>query len=491
MKSKHYLVMILILGAILRCLFINTRSIQYDDAFSFFLSIRSFSEIVSGTAADTMPPLYYFLLHIWSLVSTDLWWLRLLSALLSLSGILVLFWLTKVLDNEKTALWAAFLCAISPFQIYHAQDLRMYALLQLCELIYVLSFVHILMSKKQEWVNWNWIGFVVGGTLAMYTHNLAVFFIILPNIVLVLKRKWKLFFRILPYQILIAVLSLPWLVMIPGQFRKIQTAFWTPVPGLSEIIQAIMVFNSNLPLPSSLVMISAVLSLFLFFGLLIEIYFEKGKRNKYFLPAMFGLLLPVLLFIVSYLIRPVFVPRGFIISSLFYYIILAMLILRQDRKVLSYGLLGLYLVSVVIGYPFQMRFLEFPRSPFQQAVNDLSQKVKTGDLILHDNKLSYLPMLYYAPDLSMQFLADEPGSFNDTFAAASQEAMQIFPLADLDKSLHDSQMVYFVVFTKTIEEYKQMGYSDHPILFRLKKEFSQEHVEFYNDLEIHEFMDSL
>ena len=230
MKSKHYLVIILILGTILRCLFINSRSIQYDDAFSFFLSIRSFSEIISGTAADTMPPLYYFLLHLWLQVSTELWWLRLLSVLLSLGGILVLYWLAKSLANERTALWAAFIASISPFQIYHAQDLRMYALLQLCELIYVLCFIRILNSENPERVSWNWVGFVISGTLAMYTHNLAVFFIIIPNFVLLIKRNWKLFFRILPYQILIAALSFPWLIMIPGQFNKVQTAFWTPVP---------------------------------------------------------------------------------------------------------------------------------------------------------------------------------------------------------------------------------------------------------------------
>ena len=235
-------------------------------------------------------------------------------------------------------------------------------------------------------------------------------------------------------------------------------------------------------------MVSAVLSLFLFFGLLLEIYFEKGKRKKYFLPIIFGLLTPVFLFVISYLIRPVFVPRGFIISSMFYYVILAIVISRLERKVINYGLFGLYLISVIIGLPYQLQFTEFPRSPFLEAAADLMTKTSSGDLVLHDNKLSYLPMSYFSPDLPMQFLADAPGSFNDTFAPASQEAMQIFPLADLDETLEKSKVVYFIVFTKTIEEYKEMGYSDHPILIRLEQDFVEGDVKVFNDLEIHEFL---
>ncbi|MEN6482834.1 MAG: hypothetical protein ABFD29_11775, partial [Anaerolineaceae bacterium] len=74
--------MILIGATVLRLYRIEARSIQYDDAFSYFLSIQSLSNIISGTAADTMPPFYYFLLHFWSLISTSIWFLRLLSLII-------------------------------------------------------------------------------------------------------------------------------------------------------------------------------------------------------------------------------------------------------------------------------------------------------------------------------------------------------------------------------------------------------------------------
>ncbi len=86
---------VLALALILRLIVIGTRSIQYDDAFSIFLSERSLAEIVRGTAADTMPPLYYFLLHFWLQVGRSLTWLRLLSVLLSLGSVTMLFLLVR------------------------------------------------------------------------------------------------------------------------------------------------------------------------------------------------------------------------------------------------------------------------------------------------------------------------------------------------------------------------------------------------------------
>ena len=62
-KNKLLFILIMLLGLMLRILFIDSREITYDDAFSYFLSRQPLPVIIGGTAADTMPPLYYFLLH--------------------------------------------------------------------------------------------------------------------------------------------------------------------------------------------------------------------------------------------------------------------------------------------------------------------------------------------------------------------------------------------------------------------------------------------
>ncbi len=135
--------MILLLGLILRVIGLESRSVQYDDTFSIFLSARSLPEILRGTAADTMPPLYYFLLHFWMLLGQSAWFIRLLSVILSLTAVFLLYRLVACWFGRAAAGWAAFLAAISPLLIYHGQDVRMYALLVVCQLGYLWFFTRI------------------------------------------------------------------------------------------------------------------------------------------------------------------------------------------------------------------------------------------------------------------------------------------------------------------------------------------------------------
>src|SRR4030065_118970 len=78
-----------LLAAVLRSVASGTRAIWYDDDFSLFLSRQDLASIVRGTAADTMPPLYYFLVHGWMAIGETVGEWRLLNILLS-SGTIAL-----------------------------------------------------------------------------------------------------------------------------------------------------------------------------------------------------------------------------------------------------------------------------------------------------------------------------------------------------------------------------------------------------------------
>ena len=109
-RTRWGLAGILLLGLGLRLIALQSRSIAYDDAFSILLAQKSLPAIVSGTAADTMPPLYYFLLHFWMLLGgSQLWWLRLLSVVLNLASLVALFGLVRALAGDRAGLAACFL----------------------------------------------------------------------------------------------------------------------------------------------------------------------------------------------------------------------------------------------------------------------------------------------------------------------------------------------------------------------------------------------
>ncbi|MEA3377012.1 MAG: glycosyltransferase family 39 protein [Chloroflexota bacterium] len=483
-RQRRFLSVAAVIGValVLRVIALSTRGIWYDDAFSILLARQDPSRIVAGTAADTMPPLYYFALHLWMQLGTGVATLRLLNVLVSLAILALTFRLAHSLFDLRTATAAALLTAVSPFQIHHAQELRMYGLLCLNLLLYLYFFSRIYLGpERRVWPFW--IGLIAAGALAMVSHNLAAFTLLSANLLLLLQRRWRLLGRLVLAQFAILLLASPWLVMVPGQVAKIQRAFWTPRPGLLELVQALVAFHSDLPVPGwmlSLVVATSVLFLVL-------VSYELVRRwpgdARVQLLAAFACLPPLLLFGFSYAMRPLFVPRGFILSSVAYYVLAAVVIVGRGPRLLRGLLLVSFVLVGLLALPGRYTFDEFPRSPFRPAVEFLRPQIRPGDVVLHDNKLSYFPMRYYAPDVPQAFLPDEPGSHNDTLAPATQDAMEIWPVDGLREATDDAVRVWFVFFTRAVEEWQERGDS-HPTLQALEQQWQAvDHVGL-NDLEV-------
>lgn len=480
------------LGLVLRLIGSNSRSLQYDDVFSIFLSARSLPEIVAGTAADTMPPLYYFLLHFWMLLGQSPVWIRLLSVLLSLVAVALLYFLVLAWFGRAAAGWAAVLAAISPLMIYHGQDVRMYALLITAQLAYLLFFTHIWLAESSGRAGAVlWVGLVLCGALAMYSHNVAVFALGIPNLFLLVRRQWKLLASVFAAQLVVGLLALPWLLQLPTQIAKVQQAWTLPRPGLLELVQVLVMFHASLPLPALLLIAALGLSLFCVIVLILEL--SRGRKAlggstgnagtgmQFWLVAL--IFPPVILFVISYIMRPVFVPRTLLVSALSYNVLAGWVIARGWGRGAGKVLAVTFVLAALISLPSFYSFDAFPRSPYRAAAQSLKQ-LPADAVVVHETKLSYFPMRFYAPDLPQVFLADDPGSPNDTFTLGSQRAMQIFPHLDMAAAVGTHTQVVFITFHQVFEEYRASGESQDPHLLWLDAHYHQTQHQAFNDLEV-------
>jgi len=483
-KEQLFFIFAFLLAIGLRLVGINSREIQYDDAFSIFLARQSLGNIIQGTAADTMPPLYYFLLHFWLGLSSELAVLRLLSVGLSLIGWVIAVDLCRRMFGVRAALVASLLLAFSPLQIYHSQDLRMYALLMVGQMAYYWFFYRIFEEKNSRKLLW--IGLIISGIIALYSHALAGFGLIWGNIYLLGKKRWNDHTQLIKAQLWIGLVYLPWAFFLPGQIAKVQRAFWTPRPGIVEILQSVILFHANLPLKGILLPIVAVVSAQLFFVILWELWKDRNNHSFIDLVGLLVIGFPLTLFILSYLMQPVFVTRVFILSNVIYCLAASRFIILKWKRGIGAFLLGGYLLTALISLPSFYTFNEFPRSPFRQAVYYLNLPQNSSLFVLHDNKLSYFPMRYYDEERGAAFLADEPGSTNDTLAMATQHAMGIYPVKDFSKAIEGKDSFFFVVFKKAIEEFEQTG-QQHPVLEALSKNYLQTNLTLIGDLEIIQF----
>ena len=222
-----------LLALLLRLPALAARPVWYDEAFSVLLAARPVGDILAGTAADTMPPGYYLALRLWMAAGQSIGFLRALNVILGVGLVGLTFVMARECFEARSAAWAALLAAVSPLFIYHAQELRMYSLLALSLGVYsYVAFRVFVAPRRQKSWGW-WAGLIAVGALALYTHNLAAFSILAPNVYLVVRRAWRDSARLLLAQVGMAIFFLPWLVVVPGQVAKIQAVLDT-APGCTR-----------------------------------------------------------------------------------------------------------------------------------------------------------------------------------------------------------------------------------------------------------------
>ncbi len=482
-NRKVILFSIFIVGFILRVFLIGSREIAYDDAFSYFLSRGSLTDIILGTAADTMPPLYYFLLHFWMKISTDLWFLRLLNVAINLLTALIVYAITKELFNSKSASIAIFLFLISPYQIYHSQELRMYALLLFGQVGYYYSFLKVFRSSRKRYDFWI-ISAVVFGLIAMYSHNLGIIGLVCINIILLFYRNKHVIKSLVLVQLSILVFSIPWFFYLPQQFEKIQQAFWTQPPGITDLFQALYTLFSFLPMP--IIFMGIALIIIVQSIVLLMVFIFKNKTKKYFILFCLVISPPLILFIMSYLVKPVFVPRIFILSSIWFFILFAVFIEKNLNLFLGKINLSLFIFMSIFSLFYFYNFESFPRSSFQE-VNKKLETYEPLENVIHDNKLSFFPTMFYGERQNTYYLKDLKGSPNDTLAFPSQKAIGYIANENIDEFLNRESIV-FVVFKDTLDEYAENNLP-HPVLANLQKWYAEEHDYSIGDLLIIEFGD--
>jgi mannosyltransferase len=129
-KKYRYLLLILAGGIILRLYNLTAISLWHDEAFSALLVRYPWGEMFHRISLDVHPPAYYVFLRLWhDVVGDSLWSLRGFSALFSIGIIPLAYGFVKsTFQNEKAALLAALLIAVSPFQISFVTEARMYTM---------------------------------------------------------------------------------------------------------------------------------------------------------------------------------------------------------------------------------------------------------------------------------------------------------------------------------------------------------------------------
>lgn len=489
------LIIVLGLALALRLPGLVSKPLWYDEAFAILFSDQGMQAMVAGTlsteenlAADVHPLGYYTTLWAWGdLFGTSLIAARLLSVLIGLAVVILGYFFSRRLFNARVATIAGVLLAISPFQIHYAQEIRMYALLAGLLLAATWLFWEALESERPVY----WVGVAVVSAGALYTHNLASLYLLPLMITPALLGRWRDAAKSLIAAIGALLLYLPWLVVLPSQVARVHATYWIEIPGPAEMINTYLTFVSGLPVPDW------ALPLVLFSGILLGIIAAlgtfrgiregvEGSRRALWLAYL--AFAPVALMFVLSQFLPVYIHRAMLTSGVMFTIWLAWSLQTISLAPLwrrtAVGALALATLIGLLGY---FTYRGFPYAPFSRLAQQLESTLGEGDLIVHSNKLTALPTIYYAPTLDQRFLADPAGSGSDTLAQATQRVLGLVADEHIADAVNGGGDVWFLVFSREIADYQSLGEIEHPSLSWLRRSYQNEELDSWGELQVYHF----
>ncbi len=487
---------VLLLAFLLRLWAIQSRPLWYDEAFAVLFAEKGFRAMLHGTltslggaAADVHPILYYSALDAWMrLAGESPLAVRSVSALVGALTLALLYDGCRRLFGARPALAALGLAALSPFHVYYSQEARMYAPLALgCVLA---SWCVVRLAAGRSPPGRYVLGLAAASALAMYMQSLGAFFLVVLGAATLARPR--LARRVALGGLGGLALYLPWLLQLPGQLAKVRQAYWLTRPTLITVLQTAMIFHGGEELlEAAQAWIAPALAVGILGPVLLLFAIWRGRgAGRGVGGAEFAALLafgpPALLFAAS-LYQPLYLQRALLPSALMYYAALGWAATRAlPRPVAVLLLAGVATVNLA-GLAAHYRFDQFPRPDYRAVTAFLAGHVQPGDRIVHSNKLTLFPMVYYNRSLAQSFVADPAGSGSDTLAYPTQQAVGLYASADVATAAGDARRIWFVIFDRAITEYQTLGKPTHPQLAWLQAHYRLQAVTHFGDLSVYEF----
>jgi mannosyltransferase len=419
------LVLILLFAFALRLYRLGYQSLWYDEAVSIHLATQDLRSLTQHTAGDIHPPLYYYLLHFWVRVAGSS---EFSAAFLSLIfGILIIagcYRLGADVYGRPAGLLAAFLLALSPFNLWYSQEVRMYTLGAFLGLISLYCLMRLAGltgrtggghgtdtrsqpgSESRVWRFW--LGYILSAAAGLYTLYYFTFLLLFENLFVVAwwlaarhRRqeqplglgRWAL------AQVLVLVLYAPWLPVAVRQALYPPVPPWRGFTGLGAVIvESWTALSLGQSVDANSLLVWPVLSFMFALYLLGLLSAARGDRGWARSSLLGGYTVAPLL--VIYLLSwqtPLFHVRYAFTYSPPFYLLVALGLVELGRRWRAALPVGLAVIGLACGYSiYRFHFdPQYAADDHRGAVSYLERRIAPGDAVLINAGYAYPPFLYY------------------------------------------------------------------------------------------------
>jgi len=412
---------IVLLAFGLRLYRLGAESLWYDETVSVHLAGKSLPALVAHTAGDIHPPGYYVLLHAWTrFAGISDFAVAFPSLFCGVLLVVLAYWFGAKVYGARAGLLAAFLVAISPYNIWYSQEVRMYTLgaaLGMGVMGAALHLVSAPVSRKTIYLRWLAV-YVVCSALGLWSLYYFAFLLVAVNLMVGLwwLAGWRRrragagwLGRWLLAQAAVLLLYVPWLPMAWRQATEPPVPPWRGLVALGDVLaetwSALFLGQSVVP--------GQVWPVLLLFGVLFVLgllYRPAGtgsaERGHLRGPAeawpvrwlLVGyLFLPVLLIYLASFITPLYHVRYIFTYSTPFYISsgAGLAWLFQRWRVVGWFVLAVIVVFSGISFHAYHTDPQYASDDHRAAVRFLAEQWRPGDAILVNAGYAYTALETY------------------------------------------------------------------------------------------------
>lgn len=405
-KSWQFLGMIIIFSVffLLRLYRLGYHDFWYDEAGTVFYAQHPWG--------NWNAPLYWILLHFWiKLFGISEFSMRFPSLIFSFLSVVLVFIMGRKLFNKRVGIIASIIMGLSPFHIWYAQEARDYSMLLFFGMLSSWLVYKAINEKRLK----IWAFFILASIAGLYTNYFFIFILIAQLIYIVaVSRQLKLNFRSFIPFLIIGAGFLPYLRLFLNKFFAVWQGFWLGKPGI---------YSLRITLENFMLGYNASTPFYLCVDILIVIVFiiaiVKLKRNQTMPGMVFCLylfLIPVIAaFVFSRVFFSVYLDRGLIIASPYFYLILAVGLAGLNRRFLRLAIpvvLFFLICTSLYGYYKNWMFTDtfhhtgvHLKKPIKPVAEFIEDNLEEGDLVVFTNQ-SVMPSFsfYSAEKIDYNFL---------------------------------------------------------------------------------------
>lgn len=407
------LVGIVLFGVGLRSFELTSRSLWFDEAFSWRLVQFPVKEMIDRAAQDVHPPLYYLLLRGWTFVfGLSVVALRSFSVVFAGATVAAAFLFVKsAFRSNYAALLASLLIAVSGWQIQFAWEARMYTLGTF--LAIVSSWLLVVATRKTKGGLGIWM--LYGGIIAAfaYIHYIA-FYTIAAHALFVAgsiidRTKWRigemlqlrLTWHALVAAVIAALIYAPWFPVFLSQNARVQEQYWVPRIGgwsIPDTFYRMAIPTAGIPSHAGFAMVGTIIPLFIVTVSWILLVRWKKSAGSW-LVVLCAVAPFVLSIVVSFVGQSLYQDRFLIFAQPFILIGFAVLIARIPflifRRIVTIGVVGGFLVAYIMFW----QELDISNKPgVRTAAKYISANMQDGDRVVVNSPFVFFPLLHYAKE---------------------------------------------------------------------------------------------